>query len=277
MPELCIHECKELSFLIPGFEESGTFDRVIATQYGKADPSKLWGAVTPHYLYDHLIPEKLRRFMPAGKFIVILRDPVDRAVSNFRMMLAQGHESRPIDEVMNLQLEPEYLEKQRESDFYHGADLDSYIAWGEYGRLLEAFLEVNSRESLLVCFLEELSANPDREFHRICKFIGAGEQASPENLGVRYNNSEERETLIQRLFAKMRENEWLRQLGRKLVSAQARREIVYRYSLQTSRNVTPTILSTDTEGRLVKHFEPDVRKLETLIGRSAPWMRFAID
>jgi hypothetical protein len=277
MPELCIHDCKELSFLTPGFQESGTFDRVVATQYSKADPKKLWGGVTPHYLYDNLIPEKLRRFMPAGRFIVILRDPVDRAVSNFRMMLMQGHESRDINEVMRFQLDPRYLEKQRRSEFYHGADVDSYIAWGEYGRLLEKFLSVNSRESLLVCFLEELSAKPYDEFEKICRFIGVAQCALPENLGVKYNNLRDQRTLLPRWFASLRDNDVLRRLGRTLVPEKTRREIVYRYSLQKGRNVQPTFLSKETECQLVAHFEPDVRRLETLIGRSVPWPRFVSD
>ena len=157
MPELCMHDCKELSFLSDGFEESGSFEHVITTQYNAADPTQIWGAVTPHYLYDYSIPEKLKRFMPNGKFVVILRDPVERAISNHYMMLTQGHENSDFDDVIKVQLDSAHLIRQRAREFYHGADLDSYVVWGEYGRLLEPFVEVIGRKNLLVCFLEELT------------------------------------------------------------------------------------------------------------------------
>jgi hypothetical protein len=275
MPELCMHSCKELSFLSTGFEESGSFERVVTTQYKAADPDRVWGAVTPHYLYDNLIPEKLKRFMPNGKFVVILRDPIERAISNYHMMLVQGREIGDIDDVINSQLDSAHVTRQRTREFYHGADLDSYVVWGEYGRLLESFLEVNSRENLLVCFLEELANDPPSEFTRICRFIGAGNSVMPENLGVTYNNSRRRSSFFRGWYDSLRDNKLVRNLGRKVIPVNIRRELIYRYSLHANGCIEKATLSIDTEERLVTHFRSDVRKLESLIGRSAPWARFA--
>ncbi len=56
----------------------------------------LWGEATPAYLFYHDIPEQLARYHPELKLIVLLRDPVERAISHYRMEVTRGHERLPL-------------------------------------------------------------------------------------------------------------------------------------------------------------------------------------
>jgi len=46
---------------------------------------------TPNYLYEPNVPGRVRKILPAGKFIIILRDPVDRAWSHFCRWRRKSH------------------------------------------------------------------------------------------------------------------------------------------------------------------------------------------
>lgn len=54
------------------------------------------GEATPTYLYLPEIAHELRRYNPELKLVVMLRDPVERAISHYYMVKAQGRESDPL-------------------------------------------------------------------------------------------------------------------------------------------------------------------------------------
>lgn len=274
MQGLCMHSKKELSFLCDGFEESGSFDSVVDRYYQDADPEHIWGAVTPHYLYDRSVVDRLDRLMPSGKFVVILRDPLERAISNYHMMRVQGHESGEFDAVISTQLSQSHLAHQRDRPFYHGADLDSYVVWGEYGRLLDEFLNTVDKERLMVVFLEELSADADRVFGQICEFIGAGNVPLPPNVGARYNEAKDNRSLLGRAMGLLGSNRFVRMLWKHAVPSSVKKELRYRLSAGSTETVNKPHLSQEMEARLIGHYSEDVAALEAIIGRRVPWPRF---
>ncbi|NJR70893.1 MAG: sulfotransferase domain-containing protein, partial [Synechococcales cyanobacterium CRU_2_2] len=60
-------------------------------------PGWVTGETSPNYLYSDLAPERVHRHFPQTKLIVILRNPVDRTVSRFNMMVRNGTEKRSFE------------------------------------------------------------------------------------------------------------------------------------------------------------------------------------
>jgi Sulfotransferase domain len=163
-----------------------------------SDPGKLWGTVTPQYMMggvlkplhgvepgaynEQTVPRRIQAQLPEVRLIAILRDPVQRAISHHSMAQRRGGERRTIDAAVEELLRPEQLLASRVAP----TDINSYITWGEYGRILGGYLDVFARERLLVLFTEQLEQSPLDLLATLYRFIGASEDFVPENADGRY-------------------------------------------------------------------------------------------
>ena len=73
-----------------------------------------WGETTPGYLYKAWARKRMCRDLPEARFLVILRDPVERAYSHYWMNRSQGLEEESFEEALRLE-EPrrETLSRQK--------------------------------------------------------------------------------------------------------------------------------------------------------------------
>jgi hypothetical protein len=84
---------------------------------------------SPYYLYHPAVPERVAETMPEAKLVVVLRNPVDRAISQYKWMCQIGLESRNAVlafrrdvEKLDLEKDPVYLEQFQDPlhfDFDH--------------------------------------------------------------------------------------------------------------------------------------------------------------
>lgn len=133
--------------------------------FDPAPPGALRGEATPFYLHDLAAHARIRRLVPHVKLIVLLRDPVDRAHSNWTHLWTAG-------------LEPEAdfltacrLEGQRKAagwaPFWHYLDL------GRYGAQLQHLYQHFPREQVLLMRYLELRRTPAAALDKVCAFLGA--------------------------------------------------------------------------------------------------------
>jgi len=116
----------------------------------------LKGEFTVHYLLDKSAPKQIYDLFPNVKLIVSLRNPVDRAYSQYRLLKYYGNEEvREFDVVVRE--EPEYIEK------------------GLYCRQLKRYLQYFDMDQIFVVFFEEFVANPNRVMQRLFSFLNIDE------------------------------------------------------------------------------------------------------
>src|SRR5215469_12290659 len=97
--------------------------------FDTAPAGTLRGESTPFYLYNFAAQQRIRALIPAARLIAVLRDPVERAHSNWAHLWSAGLE--PIgDFVLACAEEPRRIEAGWAS-FWH------YTALGQYGEQLE--------------------------------------------------------------------------------------------------------------------------------------------
>ncbi|RZU51810.1 sulfotransferase domain-containing protein [Krasilnikovia cinnamomea] len=124
----------------------------------------LRGEATPFYLYDPATHLRIHALVPDVRIILMLRDPVDRAHSNWTHLWIAG-------------LEPEAdfvtacrLEEQRRAagwaDFWH------YIGLGRYGEQVRHLFEVFDREQVLLLRYRDLREQPAATLDQVCAFLG---------------------------------------------------------------------------------------------------------
>ncbi|MEJ5915156.1 sulfotransferase [Pseudokineococcus sp. 1T1Z-3] len=130
---------------------------------------------TPYYLFDPAAPARLAAALPAAKVVVLLRDPVTRALSHHRHSVRTGAERLPLAQA--LAAEPQRLAAARalgpgSSAGHRALRAWSYVARGRYGEQLSRWVAAVGRERLHVVRSEELHADPAREHARLLAFLG---------------------------------------------------------------------------------------------------------
>lgn len=130
---------------------------------------------SPSYLFDPRVPARVHRLLPEVKLVVLLRNPVDRAVSHYLHNRRLGHEDLPFDEALDREKErtADELERMLEDPSYRGRGYFrySYVGRGMYAEQLQRWLELFSLGRLLVVESEEFFARPEVAFDQILTFL----------------------------------------------------------------------------------------------------------
>jgi hypothetical protein len=129
-----------------------------------APPGARRGEATPFYLYDLAAHRRIARLIPDVKIILVLRDPVDRAHSNWAHLFGAGLESQT-DFLTAVALE-ERRKAAGWAAFWH------YTALGQYGRQVEHLFQHIDRERVLLMRYRDLRDEPVATLDRVCAFLG---------------------------------------------------------------------------------------------------------
>jgi hypothetical protein len=107
--------------------------------------------------------------LPDVKLIVLLRNPVDRAYSQYQMNVKKGYEALTFEDA--LAAEPQRLcdAESRSDPHWRYA---SYTTRGLYAEQLEWWLAEFPREQLLVLKSESFFARPDEGLQQALAFLG---------------------------------------------------------------------------------------------------------
>lgn len=174
-PGLALPSGKEAHvFDAPGFDEAMDAEQVDAA-YAPHFPADradaLHGDATPIYCAFPRLVRRIARYNPAMRWILVLRHPVDRAISHYRMERARGTESWPILPAMLLE---RWRLRGHEDDWSERSPLrlHSYRLRGDYARQLDDLLAHFPREQLLVLRQSELASEPAATLARVYAFLG---------------------------------------------------------------------------------------------------------
>jgi hypothetical protein len=127
------------------------------------------GEATPIYLYWPNSLERIAAYNPAMKLIVMLRDPVQRAWSHWKMEYARGVETQPFAWCVR-----EGRQRLFDADPWGFHRELSYVERGFYGEQMVRLLELFPKEQVLVLRSDDLRAEPAASLVRVRGFLGLG-------------------------------------------------------------------------------------------------------
>ena len=136
----------------------------------------LTGEASPYYLFHPLAPERVQHTVPKTRLIVLLRNPVDRAYSNYWERRGSAAEDLPTFEDA-IDAEEQRLDGETErilaDPTYYSAhhDSHSYLARGRYAEQLERWLDRFGRDQLLIMPFEDLRTNPNGAYRAVQDFL----------------------------------------------------------------------------------------------------------
>jgi len=139
----------------------------------------LVGEGAPYYMFHPQCPQRIEATLPGAIIIAILRDPIERAHSQWVHETARGFETLPFGEAIE-------AEDQR----LNGADADlvepggrnfshqhhSYVARGQYAGQIDRLWDTFGRDRVLVLPSSRLFATPGDVYAETLSFLGLASQ-----------------------------------------------------------------------------------------------------
>jgi len=135
------------------------------------------GEATAGYLWSPSAPANIAARLPHAKIIVSLRNPVERAYSQYLHMLTHGATTRSLREQV-------YASQSAQGEYF--GYTWPFLELGLYSLHLKRYLASFPREQLHICFFEELQSEPRALLARLFGFLGVAADFAP-NLALRYN------------------------------------------------------------------------------------------
>ncbi|MEG4440824.1 tetratricopeptide repeat protein [Microcoleus sp. AT9_B5] len=125
------------------------------------------GEASPSYFDCREAPERLYSAFPEAKLIVLLRNPVDRAISQFYRLTDLSWEARSLDraisdEIERLSQNPEYI---------IGEEPGNYLARGRYIEFIQNWRAFFPPEQLLILKSEDFYAGAATTLKQVLEFL----------------------------------------------------------------------------------------------------------
>ncbi len=159
-----------------------------ATWFGAAPDGRVAGEKSTDYLESAAAAERIARDLPKARLVFILREPVDRAYSNYLWTRMNGLEREDFETALLLEDERERTLPPR----LKFARPFSYFSRGLYARLLQPYVDRFPREQMLMLKFEDLVDRPGALLARLHTFLGVDVRTSDAD-GLGAINAAERQ------------------------------------------------------------------------------------
>lgn len=142
------------------------------------------GEASPYYLFHPAVPGRLGTDLPDTVFVVLLRNPVARALSHYHHMRIEGNEAAPTFEAA-IDAESRRLVGQEEFLLAASGNISqehlhhAYLARGHYAEQLKGVFEHVDRERVIVVGSERLFTDPHYWYAEILAFVGLSPAVAP--------------------------------------------------------------------------------------------------
>lgn len=207
---------------------------------------KCKGEITPKYIYDEECPRRIHELIPGAFLILILRNPIERAYSQFKLTIRESGYQGSFENFLDS------TSDSRERGLYY--------------KQLDRYLRYFSREQLLILFFSDLKEDPERVLREVCDFLGVSPSFEPAGLREKENPSQTPRfqqvySQVKRLVSKL--YDWDLVLPIDLAKKLGLKKLFF--SGQNEKQFPP--LTQEVEEALTDYYREDVRKLSKLLDK----------
>ena len=223
---------------------------------------------TPTYLYHKLCAERIFNSLgPNVKFVIILRNPIDRAYSHYNHSKRDGHEVSSFENAVKL--ENERIEKFRDKNDFLSELRCSYISQGLYFEMISAYLKYfDLNNFFIINFESEVVQNLDQTLLNLSKFL----KIDLSNLDYEIHSNKSGKPKYKLLQKIITNNNLFRKILKILVPQKHRQIIRNKIKNFNKEDFVYLQLSEGMRRQLFeKYFRKDIMKLENLIGKKMNW------
>jgi hypothetical protein len=133
------------------------------------------GEKSTSYMEHPAVAGRIRDLLPEAKLLFLLRDPVERAISNYWFSFDYGAEHASLEEAMTREAE-QVAEYDRER---YSVSPFAYLRRGLYLELLEPFLQCFPRSNIMILVFERFIRG-EQEIGKVFRFLGVDPEFCPQ-------------------------------------------------------------------------------------------------
>jgi Sulfotransferase domain len=165
-PEIAMGDQQEIHFFDDEKIFASNVDYQLLHRHYRAATGSIAGDCTPIYLYWRPAMERIWRYNPEMKLLILLRNPIERAFAHWNMQRSKGRD--PLDFLEAIQ-----AEKRRAAE---AAPLQSrrysFVDRGRYAEQLERVFQFFPREQVRIIKAEEFRAKNQKTLNDVFAFLG---------------------------------------------------------------------------------------------------------
>jgi hypothetical protein len=165
--KICMAEGKEVHF----FDNEDVFSvlhpdySLYHAAFSPSPTHRLIGEATPIYMYWYDAPRRMWEYNPQLKIIVLLRNPIERAYSQWNMARAAGDDDLPFLEAIKSERTRCRQALPNQHRFF------SYVDRGFYSEQLRRLWTFFPPEQVLILKSEDLRHSPAETLQKVCAFL----------------------------------------------------------------------------------------------------------
>jgi len=264
---------------IPAFKEPHFFDipenykngiEWYKRNYFRNANKKIIADFTPSYFFEKEAPKRIFKNLGRDmKFLVVFRNPVDRAYSHYLHSKRDDHESENFEK--SLELEVSRLNKHENQSDYLSYLRHSYVHQGLYAQMINRYLQYFSLDNFLfIHFENELLQERELTIKRILEFLEIDSSVLLRT-DIRSNpSSKEKSKSLKKL---MNKRGWWRDVIKFMIpSVQLRQIIRNRIQRINITEFKAQQLSQEVKSNLLeKYFRKDISYLEKKLNKKMNW------
>jgi len=264
-PNIFIPPTKEPTFFSSDINYSNGLDWYFKNYYSDTDKYLYKGDASPSYIYfGQKVVQRISTALPDSelKFIIVFRNPVDRAYSHYWHNVNRGlRENLSFEKA--LELEDERLKTQDKELNDLGRIRYAYFHAGLYADQMKVFLMQFSRKNFLLLLQEDLY---NTRFHLTMSLIQNFLQIPILDIKHQHSNSSYRPR--NRNFDRIvRKHSSIKDALKRVIPANTRTRFKSLLLKINSASVNYPLMDPSTRKILLEKFTPSIKEFEKMIGR----------
>lgn len=154
------------------------------TFFGKKDGAKVYGEKSTSYIETEAAARRIASTFPQAKILFLLREPIQRAISNYWFSVNNGLETGPMEQA--------FLQEEARRDHYDTQKTSvspfAYLKRGRYMDYIELYEHYFSRPQIRIILFEQLVAS-DQALRDLYTFLKVSPDFTPSRLHEKINAS----------------------------------------------------------------------------------------
>lgn len=265
--QIFLSERKEIHFF--DWEEHFTLNKEWYFDHFKlAENELVIGEFTPTYMYVENVAQRIFNLLGKDiKFLFVLRNPADRAFSNYKMIVGRKEEPNSFKKAVKIDLKRMKNKSDYQVDWH-------YINKGFYDVQIMEYLKYFPIENMLfILFEEDFLQNRNKTFEKIYEFLGV----KHENISVNVKITPQTKFKSNKAEKILNSAHPINQFAKKLIpSKKLRTDIKYFF---TKLNQKPTASNKELDEMrpflINEIYKESILNLEKLINRDlSSWQKF---
>ncbi len=216
--------------------------------YENINQQKIAGEISSVYLYHQKACMRIKTYVPQAQLIVILRNPVYRSLSAFKMYNSQSN-------------------NRNYGQIFENHNL---LSKGLYSRYLEMYFEHFEKSQIRIFLFEELTQNPNYFFPELFSFLGVNPNFRPDSSVVLRQGKEIQSSLVNSLLFQEKSpiKSTIGSLLKPFTTPEQRRALFYKFkSSFPTKDYQKTEVPHEVKQKLHHFYQEDILKLQKLIDR----------